>query len=163
MNTIILESQKLKAKLVIQEDTLISLHLNGELFAEIDISEEYDKIFAHGRVLDPIEILAALITIKDDLKWEKQPNFSPRIVTAYILKHEIEIQKFYQKTCRMLGGWRSWLYCGNLIVAMLLLGFEMKKSQSNTYAHVFNLQKKYALRQTKYKYVGIRKPFRVIV
>ncbi len=139
-------------ELILTEHSAV-LKMNGSVWTTIDIS----KLSPNGyEPFSPwpkpafgewnlIKILSAIHTI-EDLQWEKQKRYN--IFSSYYLKHVIERQLFYQNYTELLGDKCFHLSNGEMIVAMLLLGFRMKKPNSiNVY---FNVEKRFFKKEYHY-------------
>jgi len=153
MNEISLKNDYYNVELIIKNGIAI-FNFNNQLFSKVDITNitpnGYQPYSSNHKPdlkeWNLIKILAAIITIKNDLWWQKQSNFNKR--SSYGLKHDIEKQWFYQEVTEELGTKYYHLGNGELIVAMLLLGFKMKEPESiNVF---FNLEKNYPLKESVY-------------
>jgi hypothetical protein len=148
MKKVSIKSDYYQAELIIKEERAI-LSIGNIFYSDADISEiEPNGYTPRGlsslqhkpMILDwnPIKILAAVLTIKYDLFWGKQDKFNIKR-SSYGLKHRVESRLYYQEATEILGEKYTHLANGELIVAMLLLGFQMKKKPKSINCF-FNLQ-----------------------
>jgi hypothetical protein len=139
-----IKSEYFNAELIIQKKTAI-LKFNDQFYSSADISQispkgchPWDIVDFEIQEWNLVKILAAIVTIKNDLCWEEQKGYNK--VSSYTLKHIVECQLFYKKATEILGEPHNNLGNGELIVAMLLLRFKMRKPETiNT---CFNLDRR---------------------